>query len=524
MPRALITVSDKSGLAPFVKALVDNWGYTIYSSSGTEAFLKEHGIPVISVRELTKNPEAFGGRMKTISFELGSSLLYRRDDPQDVREALELGIVDINLVVCNLYPFAEVAKKGGSIEELIENIDIGGPLLLRASAKNYKSVAPVCDPSDYENILSSLKENQGQIHDELRAQLALKTWQHVTEYDQLISVTLHQVLGNKLDLAYYLKSQSNLRYGENPHQSGIFYVSSHQAHEGFSRCEIIQGKELSYNNYLDADAAIRIVSELKWTLPSHESVAVVKHGNPCGLSTSKDLHSAFFTAWESDKISRFGGIICFSGEVSSKIAQALIEVFVDVIIAPSFSSDALKVLSAKKNLRVIRMDLKKKSKTEVMLRSVFGGFLVQEEDETICDRYEIKTQSQLLNDCPIELMQFGEIACKYLKSNAIALVAQVGQAFALVGGGSGQPNRIDSFCDLAWKRYQAQFPEVPPQDIILVSDAFFPFSDIVDECGKRGVKKIIQPGGSIQDPLVINRANELGISMAFTGLRHFRHG
>lgn len=524
MPNALVTVSNKKGLVPFVQELVSRYGYTIYSSSGTEAHLKENGIAVRSVKEVTQNPEAFGGRMKTISFELGSSLLYRRDNPQDCQEAKALGILDIDLVICNLYPFAEVVKKQGSLDELIENIDIGGPLLLRASAKNYKFVATLCDPEDYQDVLSQLHESGGKMPQQIRANLALKVWQHIADYDQMICSTLHQRLVDETHQGLYLKPASVLRYGENPHQSATFSVASDTPQIGFSACQVLQGKELSYNNYLDADAALRVVSEIKAKLCDFEAVAVVKHGNTCGLAAHKHLDQAFFAAWNSDKISRFGGILCFSGEVSEVVARALIEVFVEVVIAPSFSQQALEVLGNKKNLRLIQMPLKSGAENEIMIKSIYGGYLVQAEDELIAQDYKCVTEAPQSGDT--SLMAFGEIGTKYLKSNAIGLFAldPVTEALTLVGSGSGQPNRIDSFCSLAWPRYQSQFPHIKPESLWLVSDAFFPFYDMIEEASKRGIKKMIQPGGSVQDTAVIAKANELGVSLFFTGMRHFRHG
>jgi phosphoribosylaminoimidazolecarboxamide formyltransferase/IMP cyclohydrolase len=523
MPKALVTVSDKTNLVPFVKDLVQKYGYTIYSSSGTQKLLKENGIPVVSVTEITQNPEAFGGRMKTISFELGSSLLYRRDNPQDVKEAKKLGILDIDLVICNLYPFAKVVQNQGSLEELIENIDIGGPLILRASAKNYKFVTTVCDPADYSLVLGSLASGQGQVSLEIKTQLGLKVWQHVAEYDQLISVTLNRELGQKKHEAFYLNEKARLRYGENPHQESSFFVSSLGQPFGFAECEVLQGKELSYNNYLDADAALRMVSELKWNFPHLHSVAVVKHGNPCGLSCGEDLYEAFLGAWESDKVSRFGGILCFSDIVTEEIAKRLREVFLEVIVAPDFSNSALDILSSKKNLRLIRMKLKPKNYQERLIRSIYGGYLIQKEDEAISEHYHSVTDLKF-EDSEIDLVKFGEMCAKYLKSNAIALVGKIKKCFLLLGGGSGQPNRIDSFISLAWPRVQKQFPEIDVKEVVLVSDAFFPFTDMIDECHKRGIRKIVQPGGSIQDEAVIKRANEFGMKMIFTKMRHFRHG
>jgi len=523
MPSALVTVSDKADLVPFVKSLVEDFGYTIYSSSGTERLLKEHGIAVTSVQAITHNPEAFGGRMKTISFELGSSLLYRRDNPQDVKEASELGILDINLVICNLYPFEKVVKGHGSLEEIIENIDIGGPLLLRASAKNYKFVTTVCDPQDYASVLRHLEQGQGILNLGIQIELALKVWQHVAEYDQLISTTLHARLSNSMHQSFYLTQQSALRYGENPHQKASFFSDNHKNPFGFSVAKILQGKDLSYNNYLDAEAALKIVSEMVWVLPKVHSVVVVKHGTPCGLASSASLEQAFFYAWETDKVSRFGGILCFSGEVTEKIAKALLEVFTEVVIAPQFSMEALSLLVTKKNLRLIQMALKPKSSGERTVKSVWGGFLIQQEDEVITSGFESVTTLKF-DESDFELSKFGQVCVKYLKSNAIALVAEQNSTFILAGAGSGQPNRIDSFCALAWPRAQKQFPNLGHENLILVSDAFFPFADMIEECHVRGIAKVVQPGGSIQDRAVIERANELKIKMVFTKMRHFRHG
>lgn len=516
---ALISVTDKSNLVEFASSLQNKQGYEILSSSGTAKVLEDAGLRVTPVQSVTGNPEAFGGRMKTISFQLASALLYRRDHPQDQQEAADLEIIDIDLVVCNLYPFKSVVERGGSEDELIENIDIGGPLMLRAAAKNYKDVTVLVDPKDYSNYLQELEKEESPSL-EFKKMAALKVWEHIADYDLAIASELGSRWSQKPLLQISLKPHQQLRYGENPHQSSTFYALN--PNMGFGASKTLQGKELSYNNLLDADAALKSVSELKHLFPKNESAVVVKHGNPCGLAVGPNLKAAFDGAWAGDPISRFGGILAFSSKVTEEIAQSLSEVFIEVVIAPEFSDEALTLFANKKNLRLIQMPLKQKDEKESTLRSVFGGVLIQQEDNKIS--HEIKSVTNTpFPDQKLPLAQFGLVAAKYLKSNAIALVGELPEhVFALLGGGAGQPNRIESFCDLAWKRQQMNF-KLDPSHLVLVSDAFFPFTDMIEESVKRGIRFIIQPGGSLRDNEVIQKCNDHQVAMAFTNQRHFRH-
>lgn len=514
---ALLSVTDKSGLDTLASAL-KNLGVTLYASGGTKKFLTDKGIETLDAKVITQSPEAFDGRMKTISFNLGSALLYKRESEADRKEKNELNIPDIDLVVCNLYPFENHVRQNSDDDTLIENIDIGGPLMIRAAAKNFKAVTTLTSPDQYLQFIEHLTENQGTLF-EYRRNLALKAFQLITHYDSAISNELSLRFSKTPSKTLTFENQKNLRYGENPHQEAWVYKWEN-AQSSLTRATIHQGKELSYNNLLDADAAWKIVSDLK-TLGTGHGCAVIKHGNPCGLALSQTSSvQALEQAWTGDPISAFGSIIAFTDTFTHAHLEFLDKKFVEIIMAPNFEGGVLSRLRERKNLRVLELPLKEASEGETTIRSILGGVIIQNEDEALPLEFNTVTNNKLQSS-ELSFLRFGTIAAKYLKSNAIALVYQNNETFELIGAGMGQPNRLDSLKRLAAPRASQRDFDISKS--LLVSDAFFPFSDSIEAAYEVGIKNIIQPGGSIRDEEVIAKANELGIAMAFTKMRHFRH-
>jgi len=518
--RALVSVSDKSGLERVALGL-KKLNIEIISSGGTGKFLKERGISFTPIDKVTGNPEAFGGRMKTLSFQVGSALLFRRNNSQDILEANELGIEPIDLVICNLYPFEQVVQKGGDLDELVENIDIGGPTMIRAAAKNFESVCTCTNPGQYDLLLECLENTSGNTDLALRKTFSMEAFRSTAAYDGLIANVLEKEFNaDSRTLTLAAKKSSSLRYGENPHQRGWVYQD--HSGEGLAHARPIQGKPMSYNNLLDADAALRCTSDLHSLITTdHNSVVtVVKHLNPCGAALANDPLEALKLAWDGDPISAFGSIICFNRPVQKEVAEWLDKKFVEVIIAPEFSIEALEQFSTKKNLRLIKSNMLNPERSETMVRSISGGWVVQNEDLG----KDLEFQSMSKKEFPKEnhnLAQFGIFVGKHLRSNAIALVKSMDNGLALIGAGMGNPNRLISLLQAADKAKENGHESL--EDAVLISDAFFPFKDTVEAAHRVGVRNIIQPGGSIRDEEVINCANELDISLAFTGRRHFRH-
>lgn len=504
--RALVSVSDKTGVIELCQFLKKK-GVEIVSTGGTAKTLEGAGIAYTPIEKITGNPEAFGGRMKTISFQVGSALLFRRKNPQDIKEAEALGIKPIDIVVCNLYPFDEVVRKNLGTEELIENIDIGGPTMIRAAAKNYESVAVLVDPSDYAPFMERFSETTGSAT-EMRAALSVKAFQVIAEYDLRIASVLTSTFGK------------GLRYGENPHQKAVMMpFKNHGSKAGLAQAKVLQGKEISYNNWLDADPAFKLCSELKNEFKKAACV-IVKHGTPCGVAIHDQLFNAFELAWNADSVSAFGGIIAFSETVDESLAQNIAGRFVEVVIAPSFSDGAKKVFAQKKNVRLLETPLKTKGAGEWCVRSINGGVLVQDEDELTDQNLKCVTKTQLKSGYE-EVIRFGTISTKYLKSNCIGIFGRVEGGISVLVSGVGQPNRLECITKLVAPR--AKEKKLDLKDAVLVSDAFFPFRDSIDACKSLGVKTIVQPGGSIRDEEVIQACDESGIAMVFTGNRHFRH-
>jgi phosphoribosylaminoimidazolecarboxamide formyltransferase/IMP cyclohydrolase len=518
--RALISVSDKDRLDQLVTEL-HGLGVELIASGGTSSFIQSLGIPVTPLREVTGNPEAFGGRMKSLSFQVSSSLLFRRNNPDDWEEAASLGIRPIDLVVCNLYPFEKVTKAESSEDILIENIDIGGPTMIRAAAKNYQSVGVCTGPEQYDEVLATLRENKGGLPFEQRKKWALEAFRHTAHYDGMIAGELEERWGEEVKtISLSPKMARSLRYGENPHQKA--WVYSHPTKEGLASKKPLQGKQLSYNNLLDADAAWKSASDiLKLSKESFKSaVSIIKHSNPCGNALAKTSLEALKLAWAGDPVSSFGSIICFSDEVEEDVASWLGKKFVEVIVAPSFTKEALHLFSKKKNLRLIDFGPQKKEASEYCIRDLSGGWLVQTQDKGVDMDFKKVTKKKLPSEM-LDLAQFGILATKHLKSNAIGLVYKGQDGLALAGGGMGNPNRLISLKEALEKAKENGYDDF--SKMILISDAFFPFTDNIELAHDYGVQFIVQPGGSLRDNEVIKACDDRGMAMIMTGRRHFRH-
>ncbi|RDU34680.1 bifunctional phosphoribosylaminoimidazolecarboxamide formyltransferase/inosine monophosphate cyclohydrolase [Neobacillus piezotolerans] len=508
--RALISVSNKKGIVEFATGLSE-LGYEVISTGGTKRALEEAGIPVTGVSDITGFPEILDGRVKTLNPKIHGGLLAKLDDPTHMLQLEEHGIEPIAVVCVNLYPFKEtISRQEASVEEAIENIDIGGPSMLRAAAKNHQDVAVVTDPLDYEEVLRQLKE-AGKVDGETKRRLAAKVFRHTAAYDAMIATYLTELAGEEfpecLTVTYELKDR--LRYGENPHQHAAFYKKPIE--EGGSIAGAIQlhGKELSYNNINDANAALQLVREF-----SEPAAIAVKHMNPCGVGTGETALDAFLQAYEADSVSIFGGIVAFNREVDVRTAEKLHEIFLEIIIAPSFSEEALAVLQKKKNLRLLTVSHRGEKITGRNLVSVEGGLLVQDpdlysfEDATIT----VPTKRQPTEE-EWNALKLGWKVVKHVKSNAIVLA----NGHRTVGVGAGQMNRIGA-AKIAIEQAGEQ-----AAGAAMASDAFFPMDDTVEAAARAGITAIIQPGGSIRDEDSIKKADEFGIAMVFTGVRHFKH-
>ncbi|WP_010191823.1 bifunctional phosphoribosylaminoimidazolecarboxamide formyltransferase/IMP cyclohydrolase [Bacillus sp. m3-13] len=508
--RALVSVSNKEGIVPFVQQLVD-LGVEVISTGGTKKALQENGVKVIGISEVTGFPEILDGRVKTLHPMIHGGLLAMRDNESHQAQLEEHGITPIDLVVVNLYPFKEtISKADSTFEDAIENIDIGGPTMLRAAAKNHKDVAVLVDPSDYEGVIAELKES-GKVEVATRRRLAAKVFRHTAAYDAMISNYLTEAVEEKHpeSLTVTFEKKQDLRYGENPHQKAAFYQAPLASEFSIASAEQIHGKELSYNNINDADAALQIVKEFK-----DPAVVAVKHMNPCGVGTGATTVEAYRRAYEADPVSIFGGIIAFNTEVDKETAELLHELFLEIVIAPSFSEDALAVLKQKKNIRLLLVDMNGAGVMQSRMVSVRGGLLVQDEDQFgLKDAtVTIPTKREPTEQEWADLKLAWKVV-KHVKSNAIVL-AKEGQT---VGVGAGQMNRVGA------AKIAIEQAGEKAVGSALGSDAFFPMNDTVEAAAKAGVTAIIQPGGSIKDEDSIKKADEYGITMVFTGMRHFKH-
>jgi len=508
--RALISVSDKEGLVPFVQELT-NLGFEIISTGGTKTVLEEAGLQPIGIEAITEFPEMMDGRVKTLHPRVHGGLLGRRDLPSHMEAMAEHGILPIDLVVVNLYPFKETISKPDVTEaDAIENIDIGGPSMLRSAAKNHASVTVVVDPKDYDWVLTELKEGNTTLAS--RKKLAAKVFRHTAAYDALIGEYLTKAVAEteteNLTKTYVLKQ--TLRYGENSHQKASFYQDALPVPYSIASAKQIHGKELSYNNIKDADAALRIAEEF-----TEPTAVALKHMNPCGIGSGETIAEAFQEAYEADPVSIFGGIIVLNRPVDVATAQQLQRIFLEIIIAPAFEEGALEILTKKKNLRLLVVDFEKAAKQPEVV-SVLGGLLVQEPDdqmESPAD-WTVVTKRQPTPE-EIAALAFAWKAVKHVKSNAIVLANQQ----QTVGIGAGQMNRVGSV-KIAVEQARENNKLAGS---VLASDAFFPMDDSVEYAAQQGIKAIIQPGGSIKDQESIDMADKYGVAMVYTGVRHFKH-
>ena len=515
--RALFSVSDKTGVVEFAREL-QSLGWEIIATGGTMKLLQEAGLKIINISEVTGFPEICDGRVKTLHPKVHGGLLGRRDLQSHIDQLKENGIEFIDMVCVNLYPFKQtIAKPDVTMEDAIENIDIGGPSMLRSAAKNWSAVTVVCNPDNYPLVINEIKEN-GNTTKETRLRLSAEAYTHTAEYDMMIATYMRKAAGlnEKLFLEYDLKQ--SLRYGENPHQSAKFYASAERVPYSLATAEQLNGKELSYNNIQDANAALNIVREFDAPF-----CVGLKHMNPCGAAIGTDVVDAWKRAYEADKVSIFGGIVATNREINEEAAQLMRPIFLEIIMAPSFTPEALEVLRTKKNLRLLKVDMSKSDKTQMQYVSMNGGLLAQEQDlvtktveEGMCVTVARPTKEQLID------LDFAWRIVKHVKSNAIVVVKDG----ATLGVGAGQMNRVGS-AHIALEQAAAALKEsgkdIQKEGVVLGSDGFFPFDDTVSLAAGFGVKAIVQPGGSVRDEDSVKKADECGITMLMTGMRHFKH-
>ncbi|HJT29507.1 MAG TPA: bifunctional phosphoribosylaminoimidazolecarboxamide formyltransferase/IMP cyclohydrolase [Pyrinomonadaceae bacterium] len=539
--RALISVSDKTGIVDFARELA-SFNVEIISTGGTAKSLRDAGISVRDVSDITGFPEMMDGRVKTLHPRVHGGLLAIRDNDEHVAAMKEHGIEPIDLVVVNLYPFAEtIRRRGVTHEEAVEQIDIGGPAMIRSAAKNARDVAVVVLPSSYKNIIHEMKSRDGALSLATRKRLAQEAFQQTAIYDMLVSSYLASkeqalpsmgtggiaaiaggasVSGNIAEefsveeftgqlpdrKSWTINKIASLRYGENPHQMAALYQMAMRG--GVANAEVLAGKEMSFNNYVDADAAWALVNDFDQT-----ACAIIKHTNPAGVGLAQTPGEAYTKALATDPISAFGGIVAFNQTVDENAAQEVIKIFTEVVIAPDYSAPALEILRTKKNLRVLRVAADK-GKKKLEFRQISGGMLVQTADDHQLDPATLKVvTTRAPSDEEMQALLFAWIVCKHTKSNAIVYA----QADQTVGVGAGQMSRVDSV------KIGAMRAQLPVAGSVLASDAFFPFRDGIDEAAKHGITAVIQPGGSVRDEEVIAAANEHGLAMVFTGIRHFKH-
>lgn len=510
--RALISVSDKTGVVEFAKALAD-MGVTIISTGGTAKKLAESGIKVVGISEVTGFPECLDGRVKTLHPAVHGGILAMREKPEHMKQLADLGIETIDIVAINLYPFKQtILREGVTLPEAIENIDIGGPTMLRSAAKNHKDVAVVCDPADYEKVAKELSET-GSVSYDTKYRLALKVFQHTAAYDAMIADYLRKQIGAELPdkLTMTFERAQELRYGENPHQQAWYYREIRPAAGDLVNAEQLHGKELSFNNINDTNGAVEALKEF-----TEPAVVAVKHANPCGVGTAATIFEAYKKAYEADPVSIFGGIVAANRPIDKETAEEIHKIFVEIVIAPGFTDEALAVLSQKKNIRLLALPAiaEPVAKGTLNLKKVGGGLLVQEMDTELFDEasLQVVTKKQPTAE-ELADMKFAMKVVKHIKSNGI-VIAKDGRT---LGVGPGQVNRI-------WAvENSIRQATGDTRGAVLASDAFFPFDDCVTAAAAAGITAIIQPGGSIRDEDSIKKADELGIAMVFCGVRHFKH-
>lgn len=508
--RALLSVSDKTGIVKLAKTLHES-GVELISTGGTEQRIKDAGIPVLNISQVTGFPECLDGRVKTLHPMVHGGILARRDDQGHMAQLEALNIETIDFVVINLYPFKEtVLKPDVTFEDAIENIDIGGPTMLRSAAKNHKDVVVVVDPSDYARVIEALKADD--LSSDLKFDLALKVFEHTAAYDAMIASYLRKEGGKSPftdQLTLTFEKHEVMRYGENPHQAAAFYKDIFETKGTLADAKQLHGKALSFNNINDANAAIALVREFE-----KPAAVAIKHAAPCGVGVGYDLHLAFEKARDCDPQSIFGGIVALNRPVDLSVAKAMADIFLEVIIAPAYEADALALLSEKKNLRLLEMDVNASHATKRLdVKKVMGGLLVQEMDEALLEG-ELKTVTERMpTKNEVEELMFAWKVCKHVKSNGI-VISKEGQT---LGIGQGQVSRV-------WATENAiDQSNYPIKGAVLASDAFLPFADSLKAAAEAGVTAIIQPGGSVRDEEVIEAANRYGIAMVFTGMRHFKH-
>lgn len=519
--RALLSVSNKEGIVDLARELED-LGIEIISTGGTYRMLSNAGVKVIPIEEVTGFPEMMDGRVKTLHPNIHAGILALRDKPEHMEELEKQGIAPIDLVVCNLYPFAEtIAKEDVTLAEAVENIDIGGPTMIRAAAKNFKNVAVVVNPEDYDFIIKELKENDSVLSEEVTMKLAYKAFQHTAEYDYLIQDYLHKLVHKAEEgefpetLLIKYRKKLALRYGENPHQKAVFYEELEQNEPSVSTARQLHGKELSFNNINDSNGALELVKEFTDT----PAVAIIKHANPCGMAIGSTLLEAYRKAYEGDPLSAYGGIIALNGQVTGELAREIAgeNRFFEVIIAPSYTEEALEILKNRwKNIRILETgDLFiNRDKPGYDMKKVTGGLLLQERDLHVIKKEDLQcvTKVKPTEEQLVDLL-FAWKVVKHVKSNAIVMA----RGGMITGVGAGQMSRVDSMIIAGEKSAGRQ------EGGVVASDAFFPFPDAIEEAAKKGIRAIIQPGGSIRDAEVIETADKYGIAMVFTGVRHFKH-
>ena len=517
MKRALISVSDKTGIVEFAKRL-EELGIEIVSTGGTAKKLIDNGVKVIGISEVTSFPECLDGRVKTLHPNIHAGLLAIRDNEKHMKQLNELNVTPIDLVVVNLYPFKQtILKEGVSREEAIENIDIGGPTMLRSAAKNYQDVAVVVDPEDYEIVLNEISENKEVSYD-TKFKLSCKVFEHTSHYDTLIANYMRKerkATDFPQTISMTFEKVQDMRYGENPHQSAAFYKEVGNTKGCITDAKQLHGKALSFNNINDTNGALELLKEFE-----EPTVVACKHANPCGVGSDTNIYNAYIKAYKADPVSIFGGIIVANREIDKKTAEEINKIFVEIVVAPSYSDEAVEILTKKKNIRVLILEdiLQKQPKTACDLKKVGGGLLIQTIDsELLPEDLEVVTKAQPTKE-QMEDLKFAWKVVKFAKSNGIA----IGKDKMSLGVGPGQVNRIWA-CKQAINHAVEHLSEDALKGASLASDAYFPFPDCVEEAAKAGISCIIQPGGSIRDNLSIEACDKYGIAMVFTGMRHFRH-
>lgn len=517
--RALISVSDKTGIVDFAKSL-ENLGIQIISTGGTYKILKENNVKVMEISELTEFPECLDGRVKTLHPKVHAGILAMRSKEAHMKQLADLGIDTIDLVVVNLYPFKQtILKDGVTREDAVENIDIGGPTMLRSAAKNYQDVSVVTDPADYEKVLNELKEN-GKVSIDTNFYLMQKVFEHTANYDTMI---FHYLRGERKDTSYpqtlslTFEKVQEMRYGENPHQTGALYKEVGKCEGSLTTAKQLNGKELSFNNINDTNGALELLKEF-----DEPTVVACKHGNPCGVGSSDNIFEAWEKAYNADKTSIFGGIVVLNRELTKNIAEQMSKIFLEVIVAPSYEKEALEILCQKKNIRVLELPeiSVKQAENSYDIKKINGGIIIQSIDSKLLNEdtsYEIITKRAPTKE-ELEDMLFTWKIVKHTKSNAIV----IGKNKQSVGIGPGQVNRIWS-TKQCFEHAVELIGDDAAKGAVLASDAFFPFDDCVQAAHAAGITAIIQPGGSINDELSIDRCNEYDMAMVFTKMRHFKH-